>query len=465
MLCKATTKFWQSVMSFSPFCSAAAGDICSSHVAFTHNSLTLVAACTADEAALESVNCLTCALHCLTCLSLYFTCTANLAELYCCCADLAKRERVPDHASHTPLREPNNCQQLSARAAFGFSQEPPPHNPVVGSPACFAMFCLRPPPEFPIDLCSPKPQAETKDPSLNPSLSNLACDLPTVAPTPPYLNTLSQPITTNHRLAPVELEALKACKQASPPSRQDVMRCFDMIPRAFMKLGPQGSRYVVGGASPRSRHSILTHSHLLPIFNCLVTKYISTMCPQHKFTTYVLRTGALDKPHRDTKNAPLPSFIQALRTPNPHKDGLWLHDPVGTVPKIYEGNLLKGTVIPLHEPYLFQPRSVLHAGHVQDSTDSLGRLILIAFTTIHGSVLSELTRLELCDLGFRIPNAVDFHRALHGSIPGDFPRLRQLSMQEALKMPPEELDKHDVVPLHRETIEISDGDSDCDLGC
>ena len=396
---------------------------------------------------------------CTALLTLYFTCTDNLAALYCC-AYLAKKTgarlrvmhpepRPSPHADHicsllASVRTPNLITQLQEGEGD----------------ACLVMFCLRPAPELPIDLCSPKPQAQTREPSLRDSSSNSTYTLPTFASAPQNLKPLSQPITANHRLAPVELEALKACKLPCPPSKQDVMRCFDLIPRAFMKLGPHGSRYVVGGASPRSRHTVLTHSRLLPIFNCLVTRYLGAICPHHKFTTYVLRTGVLDKPHRDTKNAPLPSLIQALRTPNPRTDGLWLHDPLGSVPKVYEGNLLKGSIIPLHEPYLFQPRSVLHAGHVQDPAESLGRLILVAFTTIHGSVLSESTRLELCDLGFRIPDAVDFQCALHGSIPGDFPRLRQLSLQEALRLPSEVVDRHDVVPLRCETIEVSDEDSE-----
>ena len=84
----------------------------------------------------------------------------------------------------------------------------------------------------------------------------------------------------------------------------------------MLKLGPNGARYVAGGASPRSRHTLLQHSQILPIFNGMITRYIRDIAPTHTFTTYVLRTGVFDKPHRDLKNAPLPSMVQALRTPD-----------------------------------------------------------------------------------------------------------------------------------------------------
>ena len=328
------------------------------------------------------------------------------------------------------------------------------------------MFQLRPAPAAPIDLCSPKIVSHLPvDPSLPvshcPNLLTPTTEVTTTAlNSDPDTRPPPHPITTNHRLAPIELEAYEVCKRAQPPTKDDVMRCFDLIPRSYMKLGPQGSRYVVGGASPRSRHTLLTHSTLLPIFNNMVTRYIRSVCPQHKFTTYVLRTGVLDKPHRDTKNAPLPSFIQALRTPAPDLDGLWIHDPVGTTLKVHEGNLLRGSVVSLNEPFIFQPRSVLHAGFVAKSSESLGRLVLVAFTTIHASVLSESTRSELKDLGFHIPSAVDFQCALHGSVTGDYPRLRQLTLQEALRTEAGVLDRHDVVALSELPTAISDDDGD-----
>ena len=326
------------------------------------------------------------------------------------------------------------------------------------------MFRLRAAPAEPIDLCSPKvvPHVTTSPNFPFLQCPNFLISTATVVldPEDPVTDLPSHPITANHRLAPVEREAFEVCKKDLPPTREDVIRCFDLIPRSYMKLGPQGSRYVVGGASPRSRRTLLTHSTLLPIFNTMVTKYIRSVCPQHKFTTYVLRTGVLDKPHRDTKNAPLPSFIQALRTPNPDLDGLWVQDPMGTTFKVHEGSMLRGTVIPLNEPFIFQPRSVLHAGFVGQSSESLGRLILVAFSTIHASVLSESTQSELKDLGFHIPSAGDFQCALHGSVSGDYPRLRQLTLQEALRTDASVLDRHDVVALSELPISISDDDGD-----
>ena len=105
---------------------------------------------------------------------------------------------------------------------------------------------------------------------------------------------------------------------------------------------------------------------------------------------------------------------------------------------------------------MFQPRSILHAGHVAQREGADDRLVLIAFSTIHAAALTPPTISDLRDLGFQVPSEVDCHCALHGSIPGDFPRMKQLSIKEALQCNPEILDKHDVVAVWDEPIAISD---------
>ena len=164
------------------------------------------------------------------------------------------------------------------------------------------MFVLRPAPAQPIDLCSP-----TTEPRGTHNDGNEAPEQPSVEstsltpPPPPF------PITTNHRLAPIELEALKVCTSPKPPTKTDLVRCFDLIPRSMLPK-PRGSRYVVGGASPRSRHTLLSHSLNRPIFNFMVTRYIRCIAPAHRFTTYVLRTAVFDKPHRDTGTLRTPHY-------------------------------------------------------------------------------------------------------------------------------------------------------------
>ena len=122
-------------------------------------------------------------------------------------------------------------------------------------------------------------------------------------------------------------------KLERPPCQLDIEHMFDMIPRSMLKRGEGGSTYVVGGASPRCRESLLTLSIDLPYFNFVVNKYIHWVAPVHLFTTFVLRRGAVDKPHRDTRNAPLPSLVQAFSTPSWDHDGLWVQDVMGTVEK------------------------------------------------------------------------------------------------------------------------------------
>ena len=136
----------------------------------------------------------------------------------------------------------------------------------------------------------------------------------------------------------------------------------------------------------------------------------------------------------------------ALKTPQPQKDGLWVQDIHGSVTKQHQGVDLKGTVLSLEQPLLFQPRSFLHAGHVHDMSQNHGRVILVAFSTLHASVLHWEAQEQLRALGFPLPTQAELYRAVHGSIPGDPPRLRQLTLHDFVKSE-SVLDEHDVVEV------------------
>ena len=191
---------------------------------------------------------------------------------------------------------------------------------------------------------------------------------------------------------------------------------------------------MVGGASPRCRDSLLTLSIDLPYFNFAVNKYLHWVAPDHKFTTSVLRRGAIEVPHRDTRNAPFPSLVQAFATPNWDTDGLWVQDPVGTIPKQHLDQTVLGRVLSLMMPFVFDARRLLHAGHVADPTRRHERFVLVAFCTLHVSTLSEVVRSRLFGLGFNVPSSTECHVALHGFIPGVPPRLRQLSLPEFFQL-------------------------------
>ena len=262
-------------------------------------------------------------------------------------------------------------------------------------------------------------------------------------------------MTEDIRLEPIEQEAMRVLKLERPPCQLDIERMFDMIPRSMLKRGDGGCTYVVGGASPRCRDSLLTLSIDLPFFNFVVNKYIRWVAPAHLFTTFVLRRGAVEKPHRDTRNAPFPSLIQAFSTPSWDRDGLWVQDVMGTVTKQHLNEPVVGRIQPLRMPFIFDARRLLHAGHVHDENRMQERFVLVPFCTLHTSTLSEVVKFRLYGLGFNVPTVHECYLALHGCIPGNPPRLRQLSLHEYFQLEAAEESKHDVI----EVIQIHDSQS------
>ena len=196
-----------------------------------------------------------------------------------------------------------------------------------------AFALLRAPPQQPLDLCSPlplrslSPQVSQSSLSHRTSENEVSClgpDSPPRHPAPlwPHFG-----MTEDIRLEPVETEAIRVLKLDRPPCQLDIQRMLDLILGPCSSRGNNGSCYVVGGASPRCRDSLLTLSIDLPYFNFAVNKYLCWAAPNHKYTTFVLRRGAIEAPHRDTRNAPFPSLVQAFTTPNWNTDGLWVQRP------------------------------------------------------------------------------------------------------------------------------------------
>ena len=317
--------------------------------------------------------------------------------------------------------------------------------------------CLRAAPLVPFDLCSPLlpvPSHPTNvaQTSEAPSPGSLAVHSAVRVPSNPTPRhpAPSRPhfgMTEDIRLEPIESEAMRILDLDRPPCQLDIERLFDMFPRFMLKRGEGSCSYIVGGASPRCRESLLTLSIDLPYFCFVVNKYLYWAAPAHKYTTFVLRRGAVDKPHRDTRNAPFPSLVQAFRTPCWERDGLWVQDALGTVTKHHLNEPVVGRIQPLRMPYVFDARRHLHAGHVHDPSRVSERLVLVAFSTIHTSTLSEAMRSRLFGLGFNVPSPYECYVALHGSVPGEPPRLRQLSLHEYFSLEPSEDSKHDVIEV------------------
>ena len=315
-----------------------------------------------------------------------------------------------------------------------------------------AFALLRAPPQHPLDLCSPLPLGSSSHVCQCSSSSRAlgreaSCPGPSPPPQHPAPLWPHFGMTEDIRLEPVESEAIRVLKLDRPPCQMDIERMLDLMPRALFKRGSNGSSYLVGGASPRCRESLLTLSIHLPYFNFAVNKYLCWAAPNHKYTTFVLRKGALEMPHRDTRNAPFPSLVQAFTTPNWETDGLWVQDPAGTIPKQHLDQTLMGRVQSLRMPFTFDARRLLHAGHVGDPTRSQERLVLVAFCTLHVSTFSDALRSRLFGLGFNVPSITECHVALHGSIPGTVPRLRQLTLSEFFALSEVESEQHDVIEV------------------
>ena len=244
----------------------------------------------------------------------------------------------------------------------------------------------------------------------------------------------------------VERAALCLLRCEDPPRKQDLMRLFSMLHPRELKISAFGT-YVLAGASPRSRNILVTHTSKFPMFVMVVNKFLASVCPQHVFTSYVIRQGCFSKVHRDLQNGPTGAAVVAL-SHEARGEGLWIQDKVGNVPKEHAGGIVMGTVHSLRDPVLFDSRRLLHAGHITSCIPE-NRLILVAFSTLHASTMPWWIRDELLDLGFKLPTNFQIRNVTHGHTPhGEPPRLRQLTMREALSLPVDQRDDHEIITIH-----------------
>ena len=252
-------------------------------------------------------------------------------------------------------------------------------------------------------------------------------------------------------LRPIEIKSCRICQREEPPTRQELLDIFLTMPVSYLRrrtdpASGHVARYLVAGASPRSTGDILSLCTECPYLTLLVNRYLQHAAPHHRFSTFVIRSGCLSRVHRDTRNAPFPSLIVSL-SESGHGDGIWLHDPIGKTFKDFEGKRLPGVVIPIVEPFMFDARRTLHAGHVVHPHRAPSRVVLIAFTTLTHTQLQIAPRARLYGLGFPLPRPGDPHS--HGLM-NDFGapcRERQLTIEEALHLPVAQSNLHDVIEV------------------
>ena len=176
----------------------------------------------------------------------------------------------------------------------------------------------------------------------------------------------------------------------------------------------------------------------IPYLCMLVNRFIRTLSPAHPYSTWTLKQGCREGPHRDTRNGPTESWILSLTHSEPG-EGLWIADRIGRV--------YKSSVLPLNRPVIFHARKHLHAGHVNDPLCAQTRIVLIAFSTLNAATVSPKVRGQLSNLGFPIPTPEAFQEAIHGVERRDEPRLKQLTLQEALQLGHDTKDRHDVIEV------------------
>ena len=270
-------------------------------------------------------------------------------------------------------------------------------------------------------------------------------------PSPPTTPHSAPTIPHIHKAETTETKAQRILEAPDGPSKAQLLDLFESLPRSLYRRADGGdgvysTSFVVGGISPRSSslplHLCISH----PNFVRTVTKFVKAACPEHKFSTFVLRRGCSGRIHRDCKNGPCPSLLIGLND-QLEGDGLWIHDKVGSCMKRHLDQDLWGTVVPIQAPFVFDARKTLHAGHLSDATLAPSRVVLVAFTTLNARFASPVVRANLEELGFPLPTTADMHMQ-DGIILGECPkRLRQLTFHEALRLTKEADEAHDVIEV------------------
>ena len=206
------------------------------------------------------------------------------------------------------------------------------------------------------------------------------------------------------------------------------------------------SWYVISGCNPRNNEDLLSFSKEQPYTTLAVNRYIRAVAPQHHYSTFLLRIGAHEAPHRDTNNGPFPTMIVNLHEAK-RKEGLWLQDPLGDTPLTHQHQTIWGTVVDLRGPFCFNARGTLHAGYVASREQAQCRMTLVAFTTLNIGNISPEACSALTRLGFQAPSQATVRLASYEGLWGTPLRLRQLTIREALHLPPQVTDPHDVIEV------------------
>ena len=251
-----------------------------------------------------------------------------------------------------------------------------------------------------------------------------------------------------------ESEALELLRRPQAPSKTSIIRLFDLVPRRLMKRCLTG-RFLVTGASPRGRNLTLSHSLEMPLMTLVLNWFLKSRAPHCRYTTIAVREGCVSDPHRDSRNGPLKACVLGL-TPQTPCEGIWVQDSRGQVFKQFKGRLIAGTVHGIEEPFFFESRRLLHAGHCGALHHSEGRrrFIMVAFCTLHASTMEAVTREGLLELGFALPTTEEIQKVMFASSVGEDGRSRQQLLEEAWRT-----SERNRLSLEEDVVMVSSDDS------
>ena len=277
-------------------------------------------------------------------------------------------------------------------------------------------------------LGSPRLQVETMFRKLKPSPSEVI-DLSDLE-SPPKLN-----------LPEFEAKCNTLATTGPAPSHADLL---ELMPPCLLSANT-GERFLCAGSNPRSPVSLSVLNYKAPFFVKVVNRFLSSLAPHFKYTSFVVRDRCMSRPHRDCRNGAQPSLLVSL-TPTQTHEGLWIQDPVGTHCREHLGSVIMGSTLSIYpKPIVFDARRRLHAGCPSPSR----RVVLTAFSTMHVSILRPIDRWLLVEQGFPVPDPHDISQYLFETL--HEPRVRQRTLLECLRMPVAERDVCEVIEICSES--------------
>ena len=117
--------------------------------------------------------------------------------------------------------------------------------------------------------------------------------MPTLGASLPVLG-----FNTDPSLRSVECAALRLLNSPQTPSKNDILSLLRRLRRSSLRRSNDRGMYIVSGANPRCSDSILTQSIDTPYLSMLVNRFIRAWCPSHPYSTWTLKQGCRDGPHR-----------------------------------------------------------------------------------------------------------------------------------------------------------------------